>query len=76
MRYCNDCDFYDNKHYSLEDFKNMVPYWKDWGYCTKHKPLTLSKDGKCFGDWPAIHKFRGCAEFRFRPEEESENGLS
>jgi hypothetical protein len=76
MRHCEECDFFDDKHYSLSDFETLVPNWEEWGYCIKHKPVTLSRQNKCFGDWPAVHKLRGCAEFRLRPEKENKNGLS
>jgi hypothetical protein len=55
---CKDCAWFDREHESL----NGAP--KDFGYCRKHYPIVMSKDGLYYGRWPLVGELDLCGEFR------------
>ena len=62
---CKNCAWWDNAHKSLADVND-----KAFGYCRKHKPLTVQRGNYVYGIWPLVDQLDLCGEFRQDPEQE------
>lgn len=66
MKRCLICIWFDNHHFSLQEAQNE---YDNCGYCRKHKPMTIGRDGRIYGTWPIVGPQDFCGEFRLKESE-------
>ena len=59
---CKGCYWWDHEH------KSLVEVAPDLGYCRKHKPIAVHREGKYYGSWPLVDASDFCGEFRLEEE--------
>ena len=66
---CKNCLWFDRQHKSIRKegsgFRNIsVEGDYIYGYCRKHKPISLKGKGFFYGTWPVVDEEDLCGEFR------------